>query len=151
MAEAKTKSRSKAAPARRDGLNPGDTVTNPLKPDWGPGRVIALERNLVFVYFRDREVAEVIRMKEEGLAVAEPDPTLDALPAFVARDRGYAVPAAARRKKAAAKKAATPKAAKAATSKAATGKTASKTAASKTAASKSAASKSAASKTAAKK
>ena len=101
MAETRTKSRSKAAPARREGLNPGDTVTNPLKPDWGPGRVIALERNLVFVFFRDRPVPEVIRMKEEGLTPAEPDPVLDALPAFVARDGHYAVPAAARRKKAA--------------------------------------------------
>ena len=103
MAESRTKSRSKAAPARRDGLNPGDTVTNPLKPDWGPGRVIALERNLVFVFFRDRPVPEVIRMKEAGLVPAEPDPVLDALPAFPARDGGYAVPAAARRKPKAAK------------------------------------------------
>ncbi|HEX6589082.1 MAG TPA: DUF3553 domain-containing protein [Longimicrobiales bacterium] len=99
MAESRTtSSRSKKPAPRREGLNPGDTVTNPLKPEWGPGRVVALERNLVFVFFRDRPVAEVIRMKETGLAVAEPDPGLAALPDFTPRDGGYAVPAAARKK-----------------------------------------------------
>lgn len=112
MAESKTKTRASKAPVkRRDGLNPGDTVTNPLKPEWGPGRVIALERNLVFVFFRDRPVAEVIRMKEAGLTPAEPDPILEALPAFVPRDGHYAVPAAARKKAPKAPKASKKKAA----------------------------------------
>lgn len=84
------------------GLGSGDYVTNPLKPDWGPGKVVELKRDLVFVYFRDRPGREVIRMRESGLVPTEPDAELEALPDFVEKDSGYVLPRVSRKKAAAA-------------------------------------------------
>lgn len=89
-ARSSTKKAAKPQP-RREGLNPGDYVTNPLKPDWGPGRVVDLQRNVVFVYFRDRPGKEVIRMKQSGLTPAEVDAELEAIPGFVAKNDGFAI------------------------------------------------------------
>lgn len=94
MAESTTRASSrKAAKAqpRKEGLNPGDYVTNPLKPEWGPGRVVELKRDVVFVFFRDRPGKEVIRMKQSGLNPTEPDPELEAIPGFVEKNGGYAI------------------------------------------------------------
>ena len=89
--------------AGKTGFGAGDYVINPLKPDWGPGKVVELKRNVVFVYFRDRPGKEVIRMKQEGLRPAEVDAELEALPAFVEKGEGFGLPAT--RKRAAKKKA----------------------------------------------
>ena len=85
-------SRKAAKPQpRKEGLNAGEYVTNPLKPEWGPGRVVDLKRDVVFVFFRDRPGKEVIRMKQSGLVPAEVDTELEAIPGFVEKNGGYAV------------------------------------------------------------
>lgn len=96
-ASTRTSSKRTKKPAR-EGLDTGDFVTNPLKPDWGPGRVAGVKRGIVFVYFRDRPGKDVIRMKENGLVAAEPDAVLEALPDFVEKDAGYALPRVTKRK-----------------------------------------------------
>lgn len=73
----------------RDGIDEGDYVTNPLKPDWGPGRVAGVKRGIVFVYFKDRPGKDVIKMREAGLVRAETDADLEALPGFVEKETGY--------------------------------------------------------------
>ena len=88
-ARASSRRASKEAP--KTGLSAGDYVTNPLKPDWGPGRVVDLQRAVVFVYFRDRPGKEVIRMKESGLVPAEPDAQLAEIPGFVEKNGGFAI------------------------------------------------------------
>ena len=102
MTEATARPAAKRRAARteppRTGLNVGDYVTNPLKPDWGPGKVVELKRDLVFVFFRDRPGKEVIRMRESGLVPTEADAELEALPDFVEKGDGYALPRATRRK-----------------------------------------------------
>lgn len=85
----------------RIGLGSGDYVTNPLKPDWGPGKVVELKRNVVFVFFRDRPGGEVIRMRETGLVPAQADAELEALPAFIEKGDGYALPRVTRKRAAA--------------------------------------------------
>ena len=91
MAE-KSKSKKAAAPAQPAGtFGPGDFVTNPLKPEWGPGRVVDLKRDVVFVYFRDRPGKEVIRMKQSGLRPGERDPDLEAISGYVETASGFAV------------------------------------------------------------
>jgi len=81
----------------KTGFGAGDTVTNPLKPDWGPGKVVDLKRDVVFVYFRDRPGKEVIRMKQDGLRAAELDAELEALPEFVEKNGGFAMPSTRKR------------------------------------------------------
>lgn len=99
----KASSRRSARPeAPKTGLGSGDYVTNPLKPDWGPGKVVELKRDIVFVFFRDRPGREVIRMRESGLVPAEADAELAALPGFVEKDAGYVL-ARVSKKRAAAK------------------------------------------------
>ena len=81
MAAATKKNAAPAAPL--EGFKPGDFVTNPLKPDWGPGRVVDLKRDVVYVYFRDRPGKEVIRMKQSGLRPGERDPELEGISGYV--------------------------------------------------------------------
>jgi hypothetical protein len=93
MAE-KSKSKKAAAPAAGTAgqtFGPGDFVTNPLKPEWGPGRVVDLKRDVVFVYFRDRPGKEVIRMKQNGLRPGDRDPELEAISGYVETASGFAV------------------------------------------------------------
>ena len=75
----------------KTGLGSGDYVTNDLKPEWGPGRVVEMQRGNAFVFFRDRPGKEVIRMKQHVLRAAEPDEELAAIPGFTEKDGGYAV------------------------------------------------------------
>ena len=98
MAESKAGSKSKASKSSKTAaagsgqtFGPGDFVTNPLKPDWGPGRVIDLKRDVVFVYFRDRPGKEVIRMKQSGLRPGERDPELEAISGYVETASGFAI------------------------------------------------------------
>ena len=86
---ARNKKDSPAAPV--GGFKPGDYVTNPLKKEWGPGRVVDLKRDVVFVYFRDRPGKEIIRMKQSGLRPGERDAELEAIPGFVETASGFAV------------------------------------------------------------
>ena len=101
MAAATKKSTKPETPGKL--FKPGDYVTNPLKKDWGPGRVVDLKRDVVFVYFRDRPGKEVIRMKQSGLRPGERDPELEAIPGFVEAGDGFAID---KKGKAAAKQAA---------------------------------------------
>ena len=86
----------------KTGLGSGDYVTNPLKPDWGPGRVVDVKRDVVFVFFRDRPGREVIRMKESGVVPTQADAELEALPAFVEKGNGYVLPRVTKKRAAAA-------------------------------------------------
>ena len=105
MAESTARARKAAkAQPRKEGLNPGDYVTNPLKPEWGPGRVVELKRDVVFVFFRDRPGKEVIRMKQSGLVPTDSDPELEAIPGFVEKNGGYAIERVKRAAKGTAKK-----------------------------------------------
>lgn len=81
---------AKPGPAQA-GLSSGDYVTNDLKPEWGPGRVVEMERGNAFVFFRDRPGKEVIRMKPHVLRAAESDEKLAAIAGFVEKDGGYKV------------------------------------------------------------
>ena len=109
MAETTRSKAKKTAPAATGNtlFGPGDFVTNPLKPDWGPGRVVDLKRDVVYVYFRDRPGKEVIRMKQSGLRPGERDAELEGISGYVENaSGGFAIE---KKKKAGAKLGAKPK------------------------------------------
>ena len=60
----------------------GTVVDNPLKPDWGPGRIVGTKGKNVWVVFRDHPGREAKLMTPDGLRPAElqHDPILDNLP-----------------------------------------------------------------------
>jgi len=60
----------------------GTVVDNPLKPNWGPGRVVGTKGKNIWVIFRDHPGREAKLMAPDGLRPAESqhDPILDNLP-----------------------------------------------------------------------
>jgi hypothetical protein len=60
----------------------GTVVDNPLKPDWGPGRIVGTKGKNVWVVFRDHPGREAKLMASDGLrpAASQHDPILDNLP-----------------------------------------------------------------------
>ena len=70
---------------------PGDYVSNPLKPEWGPGRVVDMKRDIAFVYWRDRPGKQVIKMKPSFLRPADRDPALEAIESYVETVTGFSV------------------------------------------------------------
>ena len=60
----------------------GTVVDNPLKPDWGPGRIVGTKGKNVWVVFRDHPGREAKLMAPGGLlpAALQYDPILDNLP-----------------------------------------------------------------------
>src|SRR5512141_10522 len=62
-------------------IQPGTLVDNPLKPDWGPGKVLRLEGAIAVVLFRNAPDGEAKRFKIDFLRVAakQTDPELDAI------------------------------------------------------------------------
>ncbi len=68
----------------------GLVVENPKAPQWGPGKILAIEGRTVTVYFRDfterkrGDAVKKISLDHVELAVSrsQSDPMLDNLPAF---------------------------------------------------------------------
>ena len=69
----------------------GDYVSNPLKPEWGPGRVVDVKRGVTFVYWRDHGGKQVIKMKPSFLRPADRDPELEAIEGYIETEHGYAI------------------------------------------------------------
>ena len=87
MAKAQSKKQDKTPNA----VHPGDYVAASLKPEWGPGRVVDVKRDVAFVFFRDRPGKEVIRMKPSFLVPADRDPELEAIAGYVEKGDGFAL------------------------------------------------------------
>lgn len=62
-------------------IQPGTLVENPLKPEWGPGKVLRLDGAIAVVLFRNAPDGEAKRFKADFLTVAakQTDPELDAI------------------------------------------------------------------------
>lgn len=88
MANARSSKKQERTP---NSIHPGDYVTNSLKPEWGPGRVVDVKRDIAFVFWRDRPGKEVIRMKPSFLQPAERDPELEAIAGYVEKGDGFAL------------------------------------------------------------
>ena len=60
-------------------IEPGMLVENPLKPEWGPGKVLRLEGSVAVVIFRDDPDRAPKRFRSEFLtsAKSQADPELD--------------------------------------------------------------------------
>ena len=63
-------------------LKVGSLVTNPRKPEWGPGKVVRVRGNMVDVFFRHVEGDRALKFKVDALELAsvQSDPVLDNLP-----------------------------------------------------------------------
>lgn len=73
----------------------GSIVQNPLKPEWGPGKVATVHGGTLYVFFRDLPGERARKFKTEALRLAavQSDPVLDNLPPFIERDGDVVVPA----------------------------------------------------------
>ncbi len=62
-------------------IQAGTLVENPLKPEWGPGKVLRVEGAIAVVLFRNAPDGEAKRFKADFLTVAsrQTDPELDAI------------------------------------------------------------------------
>ena len=73
----------------------GNYVTNPLKPGWGPGKVVHVRNGTAFVFFREYvEHRRALKFKVDQLRLAEDqsDPILDNLPPFVEKNGEFLLP-----------------------------------------------------------
>lgn len=68
-------------------IGEGSIVENPLKPEWGPGKVARLRGDKADVFFRDLagERARTFKLDALRLAASQSDPILDNLPPFTER------------------------------------------------------------------
>ena len=76
-------------------LTSGLLVVNPLKPEWGPGKVVHVRGGTAFVFFRDYvEHRKAVKFKVDRLHLAsdQTDPILDNLPPFVEKDGDFLLP-----------------------------------------------------------
>ncbi len=78
------------------GFAPGMFVVHTNKPEWGPGKVVAIRGTTPHIFFRDLEGHEARRFRcdSEFLspALAMADPVLDNLPPFVEEDGRLQLP-----------------------------------------------------------
>jgi hypothetical protein len=74
----------------------GCLVENPLKPEWGPGKVAHARGDTLFVFFRDLPGERARRFRADALrlAASQSDPILDNLPPFVEKDSDILISAA---------------------------------------------------------
>jgi hypothetical protein len=74
----------------------GSLVDNPLKPEWGPGKVAHARGGTLFVFFRDLPGERARKFRADALRMAESqsDPILDNLPPFVEKDGDIIISAA---------------------------------------------------------
>lgn len=73
----------------------GALVMNPLKPGWGPGKVVHVRNDTAFVFFRDfieHRRALKFKIAQLHLAADQSDPILDNLPPFVEKDGDFLLP-----------------------------------------------------------
>ena len=74
----------------------GELIEHPRRPEWGPGRVVALDENRLYVFFRDDigERAKVLLMDLVALRVCEnqTDAVLDELPPAKFDGRDWVLP-----------------------------------------------------------
>jgi hypothetical protein len=72
----------------------GTLVENPLSPEWGPGMIAHIRRDVAYVFFRGVPDRRAKRFKVDGLRLApeQSDPILDNLPEFVEKDGEYLLP-----------------------------------------------------------
>lgn len=77
-----------------EGMAVGRLVENPLKPEWGPGKVVHAEGAIVHVFFRDLPGERARRFRQSALRLADvqSDPVLDNLPPFVEHDGDWVIP-----------------------------------------------------------
>lgn len=65
-------------------IKAGMLVVHPRKPEWGPGRVVKIDRDCAWVFWRDADGGEAKRMDRRLVslqpATTQSDPTLDNLP-----------------------------------------------------------------------
>lgn len=74
----------------------GSLVENPLKPEWGPGKVAHTRGDTLFVFFRDLPGERARRFRADALrlAASQSDPILDNLPPFVEKNGDIVISAA---------------------------------------------------------
>ena len=68
----------------------GQIVEHPTKPNWGPGKILAISGSTVTVYFRDAQSGDPVKKLSLGyvnlrLAPEQSDPQLDNLPRYTSK------------------------------------------------------------------
>jgi len=95
---------------KRDAYTVGELVEHPQRPQWGPGRVVAISEDRLHVFFRDalETKAKVILTNLVTLKVCDTqaDEALDGLPAAKFDGQDWILPKTKASKRDAAKKAA---------------------------------------------